>query len=99
MVDGALGYTTLSDGQQYPVAEPWPPHKAWPVLQEVELAFQATVDPYVRGDVFVTFSEAGVEIEEGALYPMLRRLEAQGLLTSECFPQSPSWTKLHMVLA
>lgn len=28
-------------------------------------------------------AEAGVEIEEGALYPMLRRLEAQGLLTSE----------------
>jgi PadR family transcriptional regulator, regulatory protein PadR len=28
-------------------------------------------------------SEAGVEIEEGALYPMLRRLEAQGLLESE----------------
>lgn len=28
-------------------------------------------------------SDAGVEIEEGALYPMLRRLEAQGLLTSE----------------
>ena len=27
--------------------------------------------------------EAGVEIDEGALYPMLRRLEAQGLLTSE----------------
>ena len=28
-------------------------------------------------------AEAGVEIDEGALYPMLRRLEAQGLLTSE----------------
>ena len=28
-------------------------------------------------------SDAGLEIEEGALYPMLRRLEAQGLLTSE----------------
>ena len=28
-------------------------------------------------------AEAGVEIEEGALYPMLRRLEAQGLLTSQ----------------
>lgn len=28
-------------------------------------------------------AEAGVEIEEGALYPMLRRLEAQGLLVSE----------------
>lgn len=27
--------------------------------------------------------EMGVEIEEGALYPMLRRLETQGLLTSE----------------
>jgi DNA-binding PadR family transcriptional regulator len=27
--------------------------------------------------------EASVEIEEGALYPMLRRLETQGLLTSE----------------
>ena len=26
---------------------------------------------------------AGVEIDEGALYPMLRRLETQGLLTSE----------------
>lgn len=25
----------------------------------------------------------GVEIDEGALYPMLRRLESQGLLTSE----------------
>jgi DNA-binding PadR family transcriptional regulator len=25
----------------------------------------------------------GVEIEEGALYPMLRRLETQGLLTSQ----------------
>lgn len=28
-------------------------------------------------------ADAGVEIEEGALYPMLRRLESQGLLTSE----------------
>jgi PadR family transcriptional regulator PadR len=26
---------------------------------------------------------AGLQIEEGALYPMLRRLETQGLLTSE----------------
>jgi PadR family transcriptional regulator PadR len=28
-------------------------------------------------------SEVGLEIDEGALYPMLRRLEGQGLLTSE----------------
>ncbi len=28
-------------------------------------------------------AEQGVEIDEGALYPMLRRLEGQGLLVSE----------------
>jgi DNA-binding PadR family transcriptional regulator len=28
-------------------------------------------------------ADAGLSIDEGALYPMLRRLEAQGLLTSE----------------
>jgi DNA-binding PadR family transcriptional regulator len=28
-------------------------------------------------------ADQGVEIDEGALYPMLRRLESQGLLTSE----------------
>jgi len=27
--------------------------------------------------------DAGIRIDEGALYPMLRRLESQGLLTSE----------------
>lgn len=31
----------------------------------------------------VALAEQGIEIEEGALYPMLRRLEGQGLLTSE----------------
>src|SRR5512139_2180550 len=67
VVDGALGYTTLSDGQQQFTADPWPQHKAWPQLQEVELALQATVDPYVRGDVFLTFSDEGVEIEEAYL--------------------------------
>ena len=28
-------------------------------------------------------AQVGLEIDEGALYPMLRRLETQGLLTSE----------------
>jgi len=28
-------------------------------------------------------ADAGIVIEEGALYPMLRRLESQGLLTSQ----------------
>jgi len=67
VVDGALGYTTLSNDQQQLTADPWPQHKVWPQLQEVELALQATVDPYVRGDVFLTFSDAGVEIEEAFL--------------------------------
>jgi PadR family transcriptional regulator PadR len=30
-----------------------------------------------------TLAKGGIEIDEGPLYPMLRRLEAQGLLTSE----------------
>jgi len=30
-----------------------------------------------------SLEEAGLPIDEGALYPLLRRLEAQGLLTSE----------------
>ena len=28
-------------------------------------------------------ADAGIDIDEGALYPMLRRLESQGLLTSQ----------------
>ena len=67
VVDGALGYTTLSTEQQEPTAGPLPRHKAWPLLQEVELAFQATVDPYIRGDVFITFTPEGVEVEEAYL--------------------------------
>ena len=30
-----------------------------------------------------SLAEAGLEIEESTLYPLLRRLESQGLLTSE----------------
>jgi hypothetical protein len=67
VVDGALGYTTLSEDQQAPAALILPQHKVWPFLQEVELAFQATVDPYVRGDVFLTFSPEGVSVEEAYL--------------------------------
>ena len=67
VVDGALGYTTLSTEQQEPAALVLPQHKAWPLLQEVELAFQATIDPYVRGDVFLTFSLDGGGVEEAYL--------------------------------
>src|SRR3954463_8763506 len=43
---------------------------------------QLRVEPYGY-TLRKALGEAGVEIDEGALYPMLRRLEAQGLLTSE----------------
>jgi hypothetical protein len=33
-------------------------------LQEVELALQSVIDPYLRGDVFLSFHEEGVEVEE-----------------------------------
>jgi DNA-binding PadR family transcriptional regulator len=31
----------------------------------------------------IVLDDAGLSVEEGALYPLLRRLETQGLLTSE----------------
>jgi hypothetical protein len=36
-------------------------------MQEGELAFQAVVDPYARADIFLSFGEQGVNIEEGYL--------------------------------
>ena len=34
-------------------------------------------------DLISHFSEAGLEVEQGTLYPLLRRLEGQGVLESE----------------
>jgi hypothetical protein len=34
-------------------------------MHESELGLQAIIDPYVRGDVFLTFGEQGVGLEEG----------------------------------
>jgi len=33
-------------------------------LQEIEVAFQSVIDPYIRADVFLSFLETGVELEE-----------------------------------
>lgn len=33
-------------------------------LQEIELAIQSVIDPYIRADVFLSFFEEGVELEE-----------------------------------
>ncbi len=34
-------------------------------MHESELGFQAIIDPYARGDFFISFGEQGVEVEEG----------------------------------
>ncbi len=36
-------------------------------MHESELGLQATIDPYARADVFLTFGEHGVDLEEGYL--------------------------------
>ncbi|MGD0499791.1 MAG: hypothetical protein ABSC23_15285 [Bryobacteraceae bacterium] len=36
-------------------------------MHESELGLQAIIDPYARGDVFITFGEQGVSLEEGYL--------------------------------
>ncbi len=36
-------------------------------LQEIELALQSVVDPYFRADLFLSFHEDGVELEEGTV--------------------------------
>ncbi len=36
-------------------------------LHETEVGFQAIIDPYARGDFFISFGESGVNVEEGYL--------------------------------
>ncbi len=38
-----------------------------PLLQELEVAFQAVVDPYARADVFIAFGDEGADVEEAYL--------------------------------
>ncbi|AKU91483.1 hypothetical protein [Vulgatibacter incomptus] len=40
-----------------------PTHRG-PQLQEIELAFQSNIDPFVRADVFLAISSEGLEVEE-----------------------------------
>jgi len=67
IVDGAFGYTNLTPAQQAPYSDVLPQQKLQPILQEVELAVQAVIDPYARGDVFITFTSDTVEVEEAYL--------------------------------
>jgi hypothetical protein len=49
---GAIGHNTV---QPAPALE----------LHEMEVGLQAIIDPYARGDVFLSFGESGVNLEEG----------------------------------
>ena len=46
-----------------------------------------------------TLADAGLPIDEGALYPMLRRLESQGLLTSEWREEEKRNTRFYRLSA
>ena len=48
-------------------ASPFAPQQAFPSLQmhESEIGLQAIIDPYARGDFFISFGEEGVDLEEG----------------------------------
>lgn len=63
--DGA--YDTRDVSRDSPRAERdprSPPHKLALQFQELELGFQAVVDPYARADVFVSFEKGSVDVEE-----------------------------------
>ena len=62
---GALAWNQLQVQSLSPRSDPFAPaHKVQPVLEEVELALQAVVDPYARADVFLSFTEGGADVEE-----------------------------------
>src|SRR5687767_1254108 len=52
------GRRTLAEGEEEPEAF---------ALKEIELAFQAVVDPYVRADIFAAIEDGEIDIEEGYL--------------------------------
>ena len=72
IVDLGGGYystPTLTTGAPFPVIKSGDDPAATGFnVQEVELAFQATVDPYFRADIYLTIPNlAGLEVEEAVL--------------------------------
>ena len=65
VIGNFLGVAGSNDVAPLPVAD----------LREVELGFQAVVDPYARADVFVSLGEEGAAVEEG--YVTFTALPAQ----------------------
>jgi hypothetical protein len=65
---GALVYDRLDTAVESPRGDlVSAPRKLDAVFQELELAVQAVVDPYARGDVFLTFTPRGAAVEEAYL--------------------------------
>jgi len=60
-----FAYDSYDVGALSPRNEPFSP-RAKPefYFQELELGLQAVVDPYVRADVFISFAQEGVSVEE-----------------------------------
>jgi hypothetical protein len=75
-------------------------------LDEVEASFQAAIDPYARGDVFLAASPEGLEIEEGFItFPTLPgalllkagKMRAQFGKVNASHTHGLSWTDLPLV--
>jgi hypothetical protein len=60
-----FAYDSYDVGALSPRTQPFSP-RAKPefYFQELELGLQAVVDPYVRADVFISFAQEGVSVEE-----------------------------------
>jgi len=58
---GAVGRSNVPPGLEATGLGPPPALQ----MHESELGLQAIIDPYARGDFFVTFGESGVDLEEG----------------------------------
>jgi hypothetical protein len=59
-------YDSYDVGTLSPRPSPFsPPNRPEFFLEEVELGIQAVVDPYVRADIFISFTPGGVDVEEG----------------------------------
>lgn len=66
--DFAAAFDSLDVPTYSPRSGPYgAPHELTPVFQELELGLQSVIDPYARADVFISFTPAGVDVEEAYL--------------------------------
>jgi hypothetical protein len=65
---GAFAYDNYDVEKLSPRSGPFgPSEKPTFLFQELELGLQAVVDPYARADVFISFAQEGVSVEEAYL--------------------------------